>query len=60
MLGYALAHLAWLRDEPRPAWARHLRWAPRAVFKQGLRYLHRTSDSSFRPVRLRRAGANDR
>jgi hypothetical protein len=53
MLGYALAHLAWFRDEARPAWAKHLRWAPRAVFKQGLRYLDRTADSAFKPVRLR-------
>jgi hypothetical protein len=55
MLGYALAHLAWFRDEQRPAWAKHLRWAPRAVFKQGLRFLDRTGDSSFKPVRLRRS-----
>ncbi|HEV3263723.1 MAG TPA: hypothetical protein VG013_43210 [Gemmataceae bacterium] len=53
MLGYALAHIAWFRDEARPAWAKHLRWAPRAVFKQGLRYLHETAGSTFQPVRLR-------
>jgi hypothetical protein len=53
MLGYALAHIAWLRNEDRPEWMRHLRWAPRAVFKQGLRYLRITSDSAFKPVRLR-------
>jgi hypothetical protein len=52
MLGYALAHLAWHRDEAWPTWAKHLRWAPRAVLKQGLKYLHKTSDSSFKPVRL--------
>jgi hypothetical protein len=52
MLGYAMAHIAWFRDEDRPAWARHLRWAPHAVFKQGLRYLQKTGDSTFRPVRL--------
>lgn len=56
MFGYALAHIAWFRDEQRPAWAKHLRWAPHAVFKQGLRFLQQTSDSSFKPVRLRRAG----
>ncbi len=53
MLGYALAHLAWFRDESPPAWARSLRWAQRAVFKQGLRYLQKTDDSTFKPVRLR-------
>ncbi len=53
MTGYAMAHIAWCRDEPRPAWAKHLRWAQRAVFKQGLRYLQRTNDSTFLPVRLR-------
>ncbi len=53
MFGYALAHLAWFRDEDWPAWAGHLRWTPRAVFKQGLRYLQKTQDSCFKPVRLR-------
>jgi hypothetical protein len=52
MLGYAMAHIAWFRDEQRPAWAQHLRWAQRAVFKQGLRYLQETADSTFKPVRL--------
>jgi hypothetical protein len=52
MLGYAMAHIAWFRDEDRPAWAKHLRWAPHAVFKQGLRYLQKTQNSSFKPVRL--------
>jgi len=53
MLGYALAHIAWFRDESRPAWAKSLRWAPHSVFKQGLRYLEKTGDSTFKPVRLR-------
>jgi len=53
MLGYALAHIAWFRDEERPAWAQHLRWTPRSVFKEGLRYLLKTADSTFQPVRLR-------
>ena len=53
MLGYAMALIAWFRDEDRPAWAKALRWAPRAVFKQGLRYLMKTGDSTFKPVRFR-------
>ena len=53
MLGYALAHIAWFRDESRPVWVRSLRSTPRAVFRQGLRYLQQTGDSTFKPVRLR-------
>jgi hypothetical protein len=56
MLGYALAHLAWHRDEDWPSWAKHLRWAPRSVFKQGLKFLHKTGESTFKPVRLRTGG----
>ena len=56
MLGYALAHLAWFRDEQRPKWANALGWVARGVFKQGLRYLQTTADSSFKPVRLRQKG----
>jgi hypothetical protein len=59
MLGYALAHLAWFRDERRPKWARYLRWAPRSVFKQGLRYLEETAGSSFKPIRLRKPDDDD-
>ena len=53
MFGYALAHIAWHRDEAWPAWAKHLSWVPRAVFKQGLRFLQKTGDSRFPPVRMR-------
>jgi hypothetical protein len=59
MLGYAMAHIAWIRDEGRPVWAKALRWAPRGVFKQGLRYLQETADSKFKPVRLRTAQDED-
>src|SRR5262245_8503398 len=59
MAGYAIAHIAWHRDEEWPAWAKNLRWAPRAVFKQGLRYLQKTSDSSFKPVRLASSEVED-
>ena len=53
MLGYAMAHIAWHRDEDQPAWTQSLRRAPRAEFKASLRYLQSTADSSFMPVRLR-------
>lgn len=39
--GYAMACLAWLRDEPAPPWARHLDPGPRAHLRQGLAYLSR-------------------
>ncbi len=50
MYAYALAHLAWFRDEPRPAWAKHLLWHFRPEFRQALRYLWQTGDSSFQPT----------
>lgn len=50
MFGYALAHMAWFRNERKPSWARHLRMDARACFKQGLRYLWATGDSQFRPA----------
>jgi hypothetical protein len=53
MLGYALAHIAWFRDEVKPPWAKHLGWVARGVFKQGLNYLEKTRDSTFLPVRFR-------
>jgi hypothetical protein len=59
MFGYALAHLAWFRGEERPAWAKHLHWNARPDFKQGLRYLQKTADSTFQPVRLRAAHHDD-
>jgi hypothetical protein len=59
MLGYALAHVAWFRAEDRPAWIKQLRWTPHAVFKEGLRYLQKTADSGFQPVRIRADSGND-
>lgn len=46
---YALAHLAWFRGERRPPWAKHLHWHARPEFKQALRFLLETGDSTFRP-----------
>jgi len=43
MFGYALAVLAWLRDE-EPSWGRYLSGDPRNAFKEGLAYLQKTGD----------------
>jgi hypothetical protein len=59
MTGYALAHIAWFRDEDNPVWVKHLRWTPRSVYKQGFRYLRETADSAFKPVRLQIAQEDD-
>lgn len=53
MFGYALAHLAWFRNEESPAWASHLHWNARPDFKQATRFLFKTSDSTFKPAKLR-------
>ena len=53
MFGYALAHLAWFRGEPRPAWAKHLHLNARPDFRQALRFLFETGRSEFKPKRLR-------
>lgn len=53
MVGYALAHAAWFRNERKPLWAKHLRLDARASFKQGLRYLWETADSQFKPPHAR-------
>jgi hypothetical protein len=52
MFGHALAHLAWFRGEEKPAWARYLHLNARPDFKQALRYLWKTGDSTFKPERL--------
>jgi hypothetical protein len=51
MFGYALAHLAWFRGEPRPAWARFLHSNAKPDFNQAMRFLFQTGDSDFRPKR---------
>lgn len=56
MYGWALAHLAWFRGEENPAWASHLRFDARGELKQGLRYLFKTGDSDYKPVRFRTKG----
>lgn len=54
MYGWALAHLAWFRGEENPAWANHLKFDARCELKQGIRYLFKSGDSTYKPVRLRR------
>ena len=49
MFAYALAHAAWCRGEQKPAWSRFLSFDLRPCFKQGLRYLNQTGDSTFTP-----------
>lgn len=49
MFAHALAHVAWFRQEPRPAWLSHVRWAARGEVKQAIRYLYETKDSLFKP-----------
>lgn len=56
VFGYALALFAFLRDEPVPAWAEHLRLDVYSALKVGLRYLQKTNDLLFRPDTIRKAG----
>jgi len=49
MSGYGLACLAWLREEPDPAWAKFLDTSPRGYLKQGLRYLKQNSSPGAFP-----------
>ncbi|MGL6076142.1 MAG: hypothetical protein ACRC8S_18440 [Fimbriiglobus sp.] len=57
MFGYALAHLAWFRGEEHPDWAKHIHFNARGEFKQSLKFLHKTQDSTFKPKRLRANGS---
>jgi len=50
MFGWALAQLAYHRADEYSAWAKHLNGAARAVFREGLRYLRKSGDTSFRPT----------
>ena len=52
-LGYALALLAWSRQETDLAWASTLRPDAADVFRGGLRYLEATGDTVFDPLRNR-------
>lgn len=47
MYGYGMSLFAWARGERRPPWARYLRPDVREPLQVGLRFLHKTSDSTF-------------
>lgn len=47
MAGWALSLFAWVRRESDPSWSTHLATDGKAYLSQGLRYLRRTSDTSF-------------
>jgi hypothetical protein len=53
MFGYALAHLAWFRGEAKPSWTKYLHLNARPDFKQAVRFLTKTGDSTFKPKRFR-------
>jgi hypothetical protein len=59
MFGYALAHVAWFREEQKPTWAKHLYSGARANLKEGLRFLWKTSDSTFLPPHARHQTKGD-
>jgi hypothetical protein len=50
MFAYALAHTAWFRGYAKPVWYPFLSFELKACFKQGIRYLMETKDSTFTPA----------
>ncbi|HBE71031.1 MAG TPA: hypothetical protein DDW52_23030 [Planctomycetaceae bacterium] len=49
MFAYAMAHRAWFCQQRKPDWYRFLSFDLKPCFKQGIRYLMETEDSSFVP-----------
>lgn len=49
IFGYAFALFAFVRDEPKPSWATHLRPDAASALRGGLDYLTRTNDTLFHP-----------
>jgi hypothetical protein len=49
IFGYAFALFAFVRGEPKPPWADHLRLDARMALDAGLHYLRKTGDSLFHP-----------
>lgn len=52
MYAYALAHIAWHRAEKKPPWYSFLSFELKPCFRQGVRYLMETGNSSFTPDRV--------
>lgn len=52
---HALATIAWVRDDLKPQWGRHLGWYAKQKFKRSVRYLRRTGDTIFRAREAPRA-----
>ncbi|WP_145056177.1 M48 family metalloprotease [Lignipirellula cremea] len=49
MFAYALAHTAWFRGQRKPDWLPFLSFDLKPCFRQGIRYLMETGNSTFRP-----------
>lgn len=49
MYGYALAHVAWFDGDKKPGWEKYLGSASKTDFRQALRFLFATGESTFRP-----------
>lgn len=49
MFAHALAHTAWFRGQRKPDWLPFLSFDLKPCFKQGVRYLMETKDSTFTP-----------
>jgi hypothetical protein len=47
--GYAMALMAWVRDEHQPAWASMLAADAGGAFQKGYKYITKTGDCLFRP-----------
>lgn len=51
MFAYALAHSAWFRGKSKPDWYPFLSFDLKPCFKQGIRFLMETNDSTFAPAK---------
>ncbi|HEU4389781.1 MAG TPA: hypothetical protein VFV34_18390 [Blastocatellia bacterium] len=53
MYGYAMALVAWCQGEKKPKWARFLGPRVKTDYKQAMKFLFKTGDSTFRSAPLR-------